>query len=453
MPDRLAFLRRVPIPWLLLPVLAILWLVPRFLGAPAPPNAAVDAAVDAVHAGPSPETGRLEVRGLPTPDDDPGGLLSRPEILAARARLAAAVRGRNDALSLRAADIARRLEPTDDDLVGLRLNGWLIPFYGPQADELRRLDRHAVDRPWEALRALTVALEARLEEPPQEGEDLDISGQRRDLTRLYREIDDALIAAETEVSGAVTAFRADARAAASDAAGPFRRSGRGLLAEILLASLLGATLREAIRRGGSAPGVIVRLSTAPVLAVGALLPLRGTTFLPVDPLRGVSLAFLPMAFALGYATGGLLTILSRTDRLFRDGRDDRNPGDEPAAAPRGDGAATAAGAGDAGTGNGAATGTAEAPGAAPASAEETPPTAEKLRPLRERVRELAQEVMAATGEPLRSERELPDEGPPPAAPPPRSASPRPAARAQDPTPAATQRRDPERLPFARRRPR
>jgi len=54
--------------------------------------------------------------------------------------------------------------------------------------------------------------------------------------------------------------------------------------------------------------------------------------------------------------------------------------------------------------------------------------------------------MEATGEPYRTERELPDEPGRSAAPPPRVPTPPPAERRTAP-------RDPDRLPFARRRPR
>jgi len=410
-------LRDVPFARLLLPALVIGWLAPRFLVAPADPGPAVRRAVEAVRGGPSSDTGRLEVQGLPDPDHDPADLLSRPEILAARARLLQKVEAENEMLTLRVADVARRLEPTPDDLVGLRLSGWLIPFYGRHAEALQRLADDGARRPWDALRALATTLEGRLEEPP-EGVDLEISGQRRDLTRLFRDTDDALRTAETNVTEAVETFRRDALEAAAESAGPFRRRGRGHLLEIALAALLGATVRESVRRGPTAGGTAIRLSFAPALAIGVLVPLEGSPVLPVSPLRGVSLAFLPWSFAIGFVTGGLLLVASRLDRLFE----------------AGDAAADADEAGHR-----------AARGSERRSSSADDPVLDVRRPLRDRVRELAHEVMAATGEELRpeapgspggfrTEREIPEETSPRG-----TLSEAAAARAT------------ERLPFARRR--
>lgn len=362
----------VPFARLLLPGLVVLWLVPRFVAPPADPGAAARRAVEAVRGGPSPETGRLELYGLPDPDTDPADLLSRPEILAARARLQQRVAAENDALALRVEDVARRLEPTEDDLIGLRLSGWLIPFYGRHAAALQRLVDTGVERPWEALRALAGTLEGRLEEPP-EGVDPEISGQRRDLTRLFRETDDALETAAKNVTEAVDTFRRDALDAAAASAGPFHRRGRGLVLEIVLAALLGATVRESLRRRATPGGTLLRLSFAPALTLGVLLPLEGSSLLPVSPLRGASLAFLPMAFGLGFATGALLRVASRLDRLFSD---------------------DAAGADREGAGS---------PAPPETVARRTPDTTAGTelgdhRPLAERVRELAREVMMATAE-------------------------------------------------------
>lgn len=303
------------LPTLLLVVIVALWLAPRFLGGPTPAAPAAVRAIAAVHAGPSPETGRLEVWGLPHPDSDPADLLSQPAIVAARARLREQISAENDALALRVADAARRLEPADDDVVGLRLSGWLIPFYDGSADELLRLREDGLQRPWEALRGLTNVLEARLEEPP-DGVDVGISGQRRDLTRLFRQTGDALRDAEANTAAAVESFRQDALGASADAAGPFRRRGRGRIVEIVLAALLGASVRETVRRRRSAPQSIGSLAFAPVLGLGCILPLEGSSLLPVSPLAGTSLAFLPMAFVLGFASSGMLSVLSRLDRLF-----------------------------------------------------------------------------------------------------------------------------------------
>jgi hypothetical protein len=409
---RPSFLSEVPLARRLLPVLVVAWLVPRFVPLPVDPGPAARRAVEAVRGGPSPESGRLEVWGLPNADMDPADLLSRPEILAARVRLQQRVAAENDALALRAADIARRLEPTKDDLVGLRLSGWLIPFYGPHADVLRRVADEGNARPWETLRGLTVTLESRLEEPP-EGVNPEISGQRRDLTRLFRDTDDALNAAQTNVTNAVDAFRRDALDAAAAAAGPFRRRGRGAVVEILLAALLGATVREAVRRRATAGGTLLRLSFAPALALGVLLPLEGSSLLPVSPLLGLSMAFLPMAFGLGFVTGGLLRVASRVERLFAD--EGGTPPDA-AAFERGDTRdeeGAAARRGDEGSAFAGSTAHPAPPG--PSPAEPAPPPAD-LRPLRDRVRELAREVMAATGEGaagdgMRTEWEIPEEMP------------------------------------------
>lgn len=304
------------LPRLLLPAVVALWLIPRFLGAPPAASPVATRTLDGVHAGASAETGRLTIWGLPDQDTDPAGLLSLPAIAAGRTQLLDKLAGANEALALRAAEITRRLQDDpNSDAVGLRLGGWIIPFYGRDATALRALGGTAAGRPVEALNELASVLETHLERPPTL-DDVDDASRRRELALLSGDLRDAVRTRERLVDEAVEAFRSEATEAVAVAAGPFRRRGRGRLWEMLLAALLGATLHAALRRPGAPQTWTLPLSFAPVLALGVLLPLEGSSVLPVTALHGTSAAFVPFAFALGFGSRGILHILARLDRLF-----------------------------------------------------------------------------------------------------------------------------------------
>jgi hypothetical protein len=55
---------------------------------------------------------------------------------------------------------------------------------------------------------------------------------------------------------------------------------------------------------------------APLLATAVVLLLEGTPLLAVDPIRGLTLAFLPLSFAIGLTSRGFLAIAARLPKLF-----------------------------------------------------------------------------------------------------------------------------------------
>jgi hypothetical protein len=225
------------------------------------------------------------------------------------------VAGTNDDLALLAAGIAGTVEAfPEDGVTGIRLGGLLVPFYDRDADRLAAARETARTRPWESLRTVVAVLRGRLSEP-QKGFLLEDSTQRRDLTRMLREVEDSLEDGEGRVRQAMERFRADNLEAAGRAERPFLRSGRGRILEIILAALLGATLAEALRRRPSRISPLITLAFSPVLASAVVLLLEGSSVLPVDPLRGISLGFLPISFSIGLGCAGLLGMASRLERL------------------------------------------------------------------------------------------------------------------------------------------
>ncbi len=300
----------------ILSALAALWLGLRFVESASPPPPTVTRALAGVRAAPSPETGRLEVTGLPSPHADPAGLLTVPAIENGAARLREEVDAVNGSLTLRLRDVTRRLERADDgSFAALHVGGWLVPFYGRDASLLLSLEGEADDRPWDALQDLLRVLETRLEAPPAL-DDADDPARRRELTRFFRETGDGGRDAEATVAAAVDAFRADARETLRAAEGPFRRRGAGRLLETVLAALLGAAVRAAVRRRPGGVGRVAPLAVAPVLAVGLVLALERTPVLAAGPLTGTPLRFLPLAFMVGFVTEAILVVASRLDRLF-----------------------------------------------------------------------------------------------------------------------------------------
>jgi hypothetical protein len=377
----------------ILAVLSLAWVGMRFLDGSSAPPATVTRALADVRAAPSPTTGRLEVTGLPTADRDPAGLLSVPVVRAGALRLSEEVEAVNGALTLRVQEASRRLERAEDeDLVALNVAGWLIPFYGRDASKLLGLEERAEERPWEAVRDLLRLVETRLELPP-ELSDADDPARRRELTRFFRELGDAGRDAEASVASAVDAFRADTRDTLQETQGPFRRRGHGRLLEVVLAALLGAAVRAAVRRGPWHLGWAPTLAVAPVLGVGIVLALERTPLLPVNPLTGTPLRFLPMAFAVGFLTEALLVVLSRLDRLFSD----------EASAPSGPAAERPVRSSPAEATprlRNAPPSTVRPPPPALPVADDAPPRTPSGLPARESVRSLAREVM---GPPRRSD--------------------------------------------------
>jgi hypothetical protein len=306
---------------------AAVWVAVRVAAPGTTPPPAAARALDGIQAGPSIEGGRLEVRGWPDAAEEIG-IADLAEVRGAAARLDARVSAANAALARLAADAAARIELFPEGSAGLRLAGLLVPFEGTDAEELAALADPDAERPWETLRRLGRVLADRLEEPPDVAE-IEPSLQRRELTRLHREIRDALEEKEAEAVDAAAAFRAEALAAVRAAGGPILRRGRWVAIEAVLAALLGAMLRETVRRRPTPGGTAVTAALASVLAVAAVAGLAGTRWLPEHPALGVSPGFAALAFVLGWATPGLLAALSRLDR---DTSDAETP---PAAPPRG----------------------------------------------------------------------------------------------------------------------
>jgi hypothetical protein len=301
-----------------------MWLALRFLPGAAVPGVASHLSV--VQASPSPVRGVWEVHGRPAPAEDPSGFFRAPEIVAALARLDGRVAAANAALALAARDVAEKIEPfPEEETTTLRVSGVVVPFYGVDGVRLARAREDAAERPWLALQAVRQCIDASLSEP-EEGILVADAARRRELTRLLRNTEGALEDQETAVLRALDEFRAEGLAAAARAQGPFRRHGTGRTLELVLAAWLGASLREALRRRPALVAPEISLTFAPVLALAVHFALEGSGALPADPVRGVPLAFLPLAFGLGYGCSALLVVVSRLDRLVR--------GEEPAPAPR-----------------------------------------------------------------------------------------------------------------------
>jgi hypothetical protein len=234
----------------------------------------------------------------------------------ASSRLKAAIDAVNDDLARHARAAAANVEAfPEQGVTGIRLSGSLVPFYDQEAERLAASRGSAAERPWEALGTIARAVENRLSEPA-EGFELEDSSRRQELTRFLREIEDTLEDSEARAETALAAFRSDAAAAARAAGGPFYRRGVGRIFEIILASVLGALLAEALRRSYRLVPGLLAAAFAPVLATSVVLLLEGTPILTVDPIRGLTLAFLPLSFAIGLASAELLAILARFPKLL-----------------------------------------------------------------------------------------------------------------------------------------
>jgi len=273
-------------------LLAVVWTGLRFVPVAGTPDVSVRAEIEAVHVEASPESGKLRILGLP-----PGGA-SRPGS-ALEARVAAL----NSDLARRAARLAGRLEEFEDGTVALRVAGLAVPFHDHDAGRLAHARNTATERPWLALQAIADVIASRLDEPPQ-GIEIESTVRRRELTRTFREIQDALSAAETDSRTAQESYRMQALAAATPRPDAFRREGRGRLLEAWLAAWLAVTLR-AWRRPRGALDLAVVGAAAAIAAVAAVLALEGSPLLPIDE-RGVTPAFLPLSFAIGWAVAALV---------------------------------------------------------------------------------------------------------------------------------------------------
>lgn len=297
--------------------LAFVWLLARFVPAHSPVAPAVVPAIEALRVIPSRESGRYEVCGFPTASHDVTGLFRRPEAVAGRARLDTVISMGNQRIATAAERVARTFVVfPDEGVTGIRTSGTIIPFYDHDADRLALASREAAERPREALCAVAEVLDARLSEPP-EGFELEDSVRRRDLMRLLREVQEAMRDVEAVNDSATARLQRDLGEAARRAEGPFRRRGPLRVAEIVLASLLGAALRQAVRpRSGPFP-TWLGLAFAPPLATAAVLLLEGTAALPIDPLAGTAPRFIPYAFGIGFLTPALLAGASRLELRLR----------------------------------------------------------------------------------------------------------------------------------------
>lgn len=313
-----------------IPVLAFIWLAPRFVAEGSPPPASVRIAAAAVRVGPSSDSGRFEIYGLPTPDEDPTDLFALGDVRAASARLESTVRWGNEQLAVGAERVAGRIEIFPDEGVsGIRIPGSIVPFYDHEADRLARVLRVGKERPYEALEIVAAILDARLSEP-QEGILLEDSVRRRDLTRLLREVTNVIDETVTRNERGLAEFREELVAAARRVEGPFRRRGPLRILEIVLASLLGATLRESLRRGRSELPDWLAVSFAPVFAVLVVLLLEGTVWIPVHPITGTAPRFIAIALVLGFSASAVLVGASRLHLLV--GASGEPPEREPDAA-------------------------------------------------------------------------------------------------------------------------
>lgn len=284
----------------LFPWLAAVWILPRLFLGPADPSDFARSAVASVTAAPSPRSGRYEVR-VASSDGGDDTLFRAASAREARARLESAVQSENDTLALLALRIGGQIELyPEEGVTGLRLSGVVVPFYDNDADRLARARQNAAERPHESLATVAGILEERLSEP-REGFALEEDSRRRDLTRTARDIRDALDLAELRAGTALERFREETLTAVRESAGSFRRRGPGRIVEILLAALLAATLRAAVRSGRPSPPLRLTLSAAAVAALAGVLLLEGTDLLPIDPVTGTSLAFVPLAALLGIA--------------------------------------------------------------------------------------------------------------------------------------------------------
>jgi hypothetical protein len=296
------------------PILALLWLAPRLVpgGSPLPRTLLAD--LEAMSVAPSSQSGRVEIRGLPEPGGEEPGVFRLPAARAARSHLLAEVARNNERLAAAAEGVAAKVELfPEEGVTALRLSGLVVPFYEQDAERLARARATARERPHEALETVARVLDARLSEAPDPF-GLEETTRRKDMTRLLRDIRDELAAVDTAGAQALARFREDLLAAAGDVEGPFRRRGALRIVEIVLAALLGATLREAVRRESPLIAPSLALSFAPVLAVSSVLIAEAVRVLPIDELGGTHVAFIPLSFLLGFCAAGTLEVASRLDR-------------------------------------------------------------------------------------------------------------------------------------------
>jgi hypothetical protein len=337
----------------------------------------VKAAVESVRVAAAPGSGRWEVQGGAPPGPEAAALYGLPDAAAARARLESAVAAANDDLSLVADRVGGRIELfPEEGVTGLRVSGLIVPFYDNDAGRLAAVRDRGRQRPVEALTNVAEILDARLSEP-QTLTGLDDTIRNRDLTRLARDVRDALDESALRTRTAAERFRRETADAARRAGGPFHRRGRMRVAEIALAAVLAAALRAAARgrRSTEAPPLALTLSAAAAVAVAAVLLVEGTDLLPVDPVTGTALRFLPLAAAIGFLTAAGL------EREWNggDGEGSGRRGSEPPAATQPERPVPAAAASEA---KGPAPRTERRPNLAPPSSERELPEETEARPPR-----------------------------------------------------------------------
>ncbi len=280
-----------------LPATCLLWIAARFLPG-SPPDAAFVSTLEAVRVRPASINGLAEVV-LPGAVGRPGAVLrGEPAMASLVERLREDVDALNEDLVLVATGVAGRIETFPDESAAFRTGGVLVPFFDRSADQLSEVRLDAASRPGRALVVAGDLLTQRLMEPAEDYL-LENTARRRELTRSAREIEDALTEASERGTAAIAHFRSECEATIRASAGPFQRRGPGRIIEIVLASLLAAVLRRAIRPRANVPPALP-IAAGPTLAVGVLLAVEGTPLLPVDPLRGLSMAFLPASFLIGW---------------------------------------------------------------------------------------------------------------------------------------------------------
>lgn len=309
---------RIPPKWVhpALAVVCVAWFGLRLIAPVSGPAPRLVQTLETVRVVASPESGRFELLEWPAVLETLS-LQDVAEVHAAGDRLDATAEDANDVLAALARVVTARIERVPGGPVGLRLGGTLVVFPSPDAERLVALSDADTDRSVETLSSLMQLLDARLEEPPPL-DDLDETVRRHELLRLHRDVRDAIDDSRSIIEAAVVEFRHEATAAAQGAAGPFLRRGRGIAIETLAAALLGVLLREAVRRRRGRVAAVVSVSAAPAAALATVNALSGSVWLPVHPSHGLSLAFVPLAFVVGWLTPGTLAVLSRMDRLFSD---------------------------------------------------------------------------------------------------------------------------------------
>ena len=274
----------------------------------------------------APEEGRYRGGG-----SGPSDFRTRPILAALVDRLEEETSARNERLRGEAIRVADAVEPFPDGSVSFRAGGALVPFFDRSGELLTGVPRDAGDRPGRALAVVVEVLRQRLAEPADDSR-LEDEDRRRELARVIVRIEEELDGAETGARESLAAFRRDATEAARRAGGPFQRRGPGRILEILLAAGLGTGLRRIVRpEAASGSAAAAAAAGGAALAVAGILGLEGTTLLPVDPWRGLSLAFLPAAAALGWF--GAAVVGGRSAGGTGGGRAAPDPGPETSAIP------------------------------------------------------------------------------------------------------------------------